>query len=433
MVIGEFRIGGGSKAVLLFAAATIVVYGMKAAASLLVPLLFAALIAAATTPVVALLTRKGIPQFIAVAVTVVVVLGGLAGIGALVSVAGSDVTQTLPKLEATAIGAQRGFVVWLQRNGLVRLAASAATFDAREIVGSAVKSLMLEVPGLLSSFGVVLFVVIFILLETTTFRRKLRRALQWFPERFEDIQQTIGEVQKYLFVKTAVSVATGLLCATWCIAVGLGHPVLWGLLAFLLNFVPVFGSVVITLVATLAGFAELGFAGGLGVFAGFFVVNNAIGNIIEPRVLGRALGLSPLVIIVSIVVWGWVLGPVGALLSVPLTMVGKIVLAHTEDLRWVSILLGPGEGKDEEDYAEQRRLSRLSRFSNPPPWSACTAGPSFGHTAAPKPAATRALDSAPTHSDSSRPNAAPSPTDSPSTESTPRECSADCRIPSPDE
>jgi AI-2 transport protein TqsA len=88
------------------------------------------------------------------------------------------------------------------------------------------------------------------------------------------------------------------------------------------------------------------------------VIHNIIGNVIEPKVLGRALGLSPLVVMLSIVFWGWLLGPVGALLSVPLTMVVKIVLANTEDLRWAAVLLGPGDGREEAEYAEERRRSR---------------------------------------------------------------------------
>jgi hypothetical protein len=93
------------------------------------------------------------------------------------------------------------------------------------------------------------------------------------------------------------------------------------------------------------------------------VINAAIGNLLEPKVLGRAVGLSPLAIVISIVLWGWILGPIGALLSVPLTMVFKIIAAHTEDLRWLAVLLGPGEGRDEQRYVEERRRTRLSRTS----------------------------------------------------------------------
>jgi predicted PurR-regulated permease PerM len=122
----------------------------------------------------------------------------------------------------------------------------------------------------------------------------------------------------------------------------LDFPVLLGLLAFLLNFVPTIGSILAGIPAVLLGLILHGFGHSLAVAAGYVVVNTIFGNIIEPNLMGRRLGLSTLVVILSLIFWGWVWGPVGMILSVPLTMVLKILFENTEDFRWISILLDKG-------------------------------------------------------------------------------------------
>jgi predicted PurR-regulated permease PerM len=177
----------------------------------------------------------------------------------------------------------------------------------------------------------------------------------------------VSEVQRYLFIKTVTSAATGVLCGLWCVVMDLPNAALWGVTAFALNFIPVFGSVIAAVPPLLAGFLQGGASTSLAVLGGYLVINNVIGNFIEPKVMGRAAGLSALVVVVSIVVWGWIFGPVGALLSVPLTMIAKIVFANVDDTQWLAVLLAPGGGKDEEEYVEARRRSRLERFPAVPP------------------------------------------------------------------
>ncbi|MBN1606402.1 MAG: AI-2E family transporter [Polyangiaceae bacterium] len=361
------KLGRGTQALLLLGSAVIIALGLKSAAAVVTPLLFAALVAAATTPVVALLQRLRVPTPLAVAITVLLVLGALVGLGALVMLAGTDLSASLPRLEASLLKVQRQLASGLQSHGLARVATSLATLDARDLIGAVFTGLVLGMPGVLSGLAVVFFVSVFILMEAATFRSKLSRALGWDPDRFIDARRAIAEVQRYLFVKSATSAGTGFLCGVWCLAIGLDNAVMWGLVTFLLNYIPVVGSVVVTVLAGLAGLVELGVADGLLLLGGLAVINVLIGYLLEPRVLGRAVGLSPLIVIVSIVFWGWLLGPSGALLSVPLTMGVKIVLAHTEDLRWLAVLLGPGEGRHEHEYAEQQRLTRLTRRSDGPP------------------------------------------------------------------
>ncbi len=144
-----------------------------------------------------------------------------------------------------------------------------------------------------------------------------------------------------MVIKTLVSLATGIAIAIWLGVLGVDYAMLWGLLAFLLNYVPNIGSIIAAIPAVLLALVQLGVGSALLAALGFLVVNAAIGNVIEPRFMGRGLGLSTLVVFLSLVFWGWVLGPVGMLLSVPLTMTVKIALESNEDTRWIAILLGP--------------------------------------------------------------------------------------------
>ncbi|MCG8556891.1 MAG: AI-2E family transporter, partial [Proteobacteria bacterium] len=204
-----------------------------------------------------------------------------------------------------------------------------------------VAALIRSLAGLLSNVLFVTLMVGFMLFEAITLRSKVERALPT-SSRFEGLAKTATEVNTYLLVKTGASSVTGLLAFAWTAAWGLDLPIMWGLLAFLLNYIPSIGSFVAAVPPVLLGVLQHGPGTALAVALGYVGINTAIGGMLEPRVLGHAMGLSPLVVLLSVLFWGWLLGPVGALLSVPLTMVVKIWLASSSELHWLAALLeGP--------------------------------------------------------------------------------------------
>ncbi len=280
--------------------------------------------------------------------------------------AGSEFSESLPRYERAIVNAKYQTVAWLTLSGLGHIAAMVRAFDLSDAVQRMVADAMLQLPGFLTVLGMVLLIVLFILLEAATFRGKLRQALDWRAQAFIDVAQTVREVQRYLLVKTAVAATTGVLAGTWCAMWGLRSAALWGVLAMMLNYIPNIGSVVAAIPPVLIAGVQFGLGPAVGVASGYFVIGMAIGNLIEPRVLGHALGLSPLVVFLSMVFWGYILGPIGALLSVPLTMVVKIVLAHTEDLSWISVLLGAGEAEEDRAYVERQRETRVRGSLAPP-------------------------------------------------------------------
>jgi AI-2 transport protein TqsA len=152
------------------------------------------------------------------------------------------------------------------------------------------------------------------------------------------------EVQRFLGIKTLTSLATGTLIGVWTWAMGLDFPLLWGLIAFLFNYIPSIGSIIAAVPAIAVALLQFGVSRAILVALGFLAVNITIGNLIEPNVMGRRLGLSPLVVVLSLLFWGWVLGPVGMFLSVPLTVIVKIMLENTDDFRWLAVLLDSPRG-----------------------------------------------------------------------------------------
>jgi predicted PurR-regulated permease PerM len=195
--------------------------------------------------------------------------------------------------------------------------------------------------GLLSNVFLILLTVVFILLEAYAFPHKLRTALRNPEESLGRLSRFTESVNRYLAIKTLFSMLTGILIWIWLAVLGVKYALLWGLLAFLFNYVPNIGSFIAAIPAILMALIQLGVSSALLACLGYIVVNIAMGSLVEPRFMGRGLGLSTLVVFLSLVFWGWVLGPVGMLLSVPLTMIVKIALESSEETRWIAVILGP--------------------------------------------------------------------------------------------
>lgn len=203
-------------------------------------------------------------------------------------------------------------------------------------------SILAGLTALLTKTFLIFITVAFILLEASTIPAKLKVIVGDSNQSLEVFQRFKETVKRYIVIKTGVSMLTGTFVAVWVSIVGLDFPMVWGFLAFLLNFIPNIGSIIAAVPAVLLALIqpELGLGSAILTAGGYVGVNIFFGNIVEPRFMGQQVGLSTLIVFVSLVFWGWVLGPVGMLLSVPLTMTVKIALDMTEETRWISILLG---------------------------------------------------------------------------------------------
>ena len=323
------------------AAFVIVVSGLKMAGALLVPFLLAVFIAMIVSPLLGWLKDRGIPGGLAILLIVILIL--LVGL-LLTAVIGSSVDnfrEDIPVYSAKLTAMSEGVQQWLSLRGIVidqQLWQS--SFDP-SVVMSFAGSTLASFGNVMTNAVMILLTVIFILAENMGFGEKLRLA------RGSDVSQEwlnkfSESVHSYLAIKTAISLLTGLLIFIWLTILGVDYAVLWGLIAFLLNFVPTVGSFIAAVPAVLLAAVQLGIFPASLTLGGFVVVNLVMGNMVEPRWMGKGLNLSPLVVFVSLVLWGWVLGPVGMLLSIPLTIMIKIALENQDETRWIGVLLGSG-------------------------------------------------------------------------------------------
>ena len=177
------------------------------------------------------------------------------------------------------------------------------------------------------------------LFEADSIPRRLHIALADPGMKLKHIDKFIKSVNSYLAIKTVVSLGTGLIIGTWLYVMGVDHFMLWAVLAFMLNFIPNIGSIIAAVPAVLIAFVQLGPASAGFAALGFLLVNTIMGNMVEPKLMGKGMGLSTLVVFLSLIFWGWLLGTVGMLLSVPLTMVVKIALESREESKWLAVLL----------------------------------------------------------------------------------------------
>ncbi|HKI51526.1 MAG TPA: AI-2E family transporter [Geothermobacteraceae bacterium] len=332
---------GAVPLLLSLAAVVVVIAGVREAAELLIPFLLAIFIAVICAPSVFWLQRKKIPRWVAVLLVVLVLWGVVLGMATLLGTSVNSFTRAMPAYQASLEKEFTHLLEWLNGFGLhVPTASIQEQIDPGAAMRLA-RGVLTSLGGVLTNTFLIMVTVIFILLEAASFPVKLRSAFGQSDTTMDAFGTFAGGVNRYLAIKSLMSLVTGL--GVWLLLtlVGVDFPVLWGLLAFLLNYVPTIGSIIAAVPAVLLALIQFGGPKGLVVAVGYLVINLAIANFIEPQMMGRGVGLSTLVVFLSLVFWGWVFGPIGMLLSVPLTMTAKIALGTSEKSRWLAIMLGP--------------------------------------------------------------------------------------------
>jgi predicted PurR-regulated permease PerM len=244
------------------------------------------------------------------------------------------------------------FAGWLETNGVEgarttieslfdwnRLIPYATQQDVVKTIGSMLGSTFGTLATVLTGLIMVLILMMFILMEAqgTTSRLHAIR-LAGGPD-FSGLLRSASDIQKYLGVKTLISALTGLLAGIWCYFLDLQYPLLWAILAFLFNYIPAVGSTAASIPAIVEALVQHGTGGAVGVAVGYMLVNFSLDNFVQPTLLGNRFGISALVVVLSVIFWGWLWGPLGMFLAVPLTMVFKVLLDNNEEFRWISIAM----------------------------------------------------------------------------------------------
>lgn len=319
----------------------VIIAGLAVSREVMIPLVVSVMLAVIAKPSVGALVRRGVGPIIAIPAVVLLYVAVLGGIIGIVGSSLADFTASLPAYEedfrdildrTEGIAGRMG----LEMESLLPSPDPGAVMS---VVGTTLNAAMAAV----SNLFIIGLLMVFMLFEGISLPRKLRRAFGEGRDTQEKLDHIATQIQEYLTLKTLVSLLTGALIGVWVAACGLDYAVLWALVAFLLNFVPNVGSVIAGIPAVLLAMVQLGFEGTLAVFLGYMLVNAVVGNFVEPRMMGRGLGLSTLVVILSLVFWGAIWGPIGMLLAVPMTLIVKIVMESSDETKWLAVLLGPND------------------------------------------------------------------------------------------
>lgn len=336
----QFKSSRGIRLLIGSAALVIIIAGVNLAQSIVVLFLVSFFLALLGTPTVLWLKRKHIPSVFAVLIVMAGMLILLILIGIQIGASFSSFSSDLPILQSRIREQVLGLVVLLNSKGIVVRESFFLDYVNPEAIMSLTADLLTGLSSILSDLLLIMLTVTFILLEVSSFPLKLRAVLGNPKQKFPQFTKFADDMKHYMIIKTLISLSTGILIAIFLYVIGVDYPILWGFLAFLFNYIPNIGSVVASVPVIILAFIQLGFGSALLVAILYMAVNFVIGNLIEPRFMGRRLRLSTLVVFLSLICWGGLLGLVGAILSIPLTMTLKFAFESNESTKWVAVLLG---------------------------------------------------------------------------------------------
>lgn len=331
----------GTRYLIGAAALVVIFWGIYQAKSFVVWLLVSVFLAILGAPPLLWLQRKRVPSFLAILIVLAGFIGILLCLGAFVGASINSFSNALPLYQDRLQEQFSAFKEALNTKGIEIPDKFLLKYVNPGAAMVLTAGLLSGLSSMLSNIVLILLTVTFILFEASSFHIKLRTALGPAHKGFPPFARFFDDVARYMEVQTAISLATGILIGIWLFILGVDFPVLWGLLAFLFNYVPYLGAIIAAIPAVFLAFIKLGMGAAGYVAAGYVVVYFIIGNVVQPWLMGRRLGLSTLVVFVSLVFWGSLLGLVGVVLAIPITMALKLAFESNEGTRWIAVLLGP--------------------------------------------------------------------------------------------
>lgn len=329
------------RGLIVAAAIAIVLLFLQAAASIVAPILLALFVAVVTAPALRWMVRKGVPKWGGLALIAFVLLD-VGSLFALITTGALEgFRDSLPSYQERLTLLSEQFGLWLEGVGIANSQEAVPDILDPAVVTALVRVALANVGATFATGLLVLLAVIFMLLEAPSLWVKLKTAFRLTEEAETRVTRLLDALTRYMLIKIGTSLATALFIWLWLWFFGIDFAVLWAILAFLLNFIPYVGAVLMAIPAVLMALVQTDLSTALLVALGYLVANTLIGSILEPRIMGRGLGISTLAVFLSLLLWNWVLGTIGAFLSVPLTMALMIMLEARPQTRPIAILLGP--------------------------------------------------------------------------------------------
>jgi predicted PurR-regulated permease PerM len=324
---------------IVMASIIIVLSGIKSASEIIVPFLLSLFLAIILLPSYNFFNKKGLPNII----SLLLVIGTFVLVLLLVAkLIGTSITDFNANIDSYSEKLTEYYVYIVNITSKVGIELSvnelSTIINSKEMMSFATK-IMHNMGSMFTNSFVVLLTIIFMLLESSHFKAKIE-LIGEKNEMISHLDKITSQIKEYMFLKTLISFLTGVTVWISLSIVGTDYAFLWAVVAFLFNFIPNIGSLIAAVPAVLLTLVQFGVIDAIIVSTIYIFINIIIGSIIEPKIMGKGLGISTLVVFLSLIFWGWLLGIVGMLLSIPLTIMLKIILDNNHNTRWISILLG---------------------------------------------------------------------------------------------
>ncbi len=335
------------------AAFFVILFGIRGSADIINPILLAAVITITVLPIPSRLTKRGMPGWLTLVLTILMVVLMLGLVIATVFFSITKLSTELPTYMASA-----------SQQASEDLSATEDAETSAEIeqvtisMGPVAQGLLVSVIDLLVQFGIALFIFFFMISAALSLPTPSRMGLDPSTPVIGRVSALTEDVRKYMTVLTGVNFLVGLGDTIFLMFLGVDYAVLWGMLAWFMGYIPSIGFIIALIPPVLMAYAQYGLQTALIVLVGFILINGGIQNFYQPKIMGERLRISPVVVFISLFVWGFLLGGIGAILAVPMTLLVLIIMENFEGTRPLAILFRyTGEEKKEErkEAAEQAK------------------------------------------------------------------------------
>jgi len=337
---------GGVRFWIITIGVIIALTALKEARSIVNMILLATFLTSISLAPLAWLKKKGVNATIAIIIIILslLVLVGLTGL--VIGSSANNFVGKMPYYQERFNEMWGGLSEWLINYGLIEEGASPLKDINPGNVLPIAGTFFAGFGNVMAETLIVFIIFIFMIFEAEAFGKKMKYIS---PESSAQTQLTIKKLRRYFGIKFITSLATGISITIALLIIGVDFPVLWGFIAFILNFIPSIGSFIAAIPAVILAFIQIGPFGALITIIVYFAINTIIGSVIEPQLMGKNLGISPLIVFVSMIFFGYILGPIGMLIATPLTIVIKIIFDSRPVTRDLGIMLGDGRELNETE------------------------------------------------------------------------------------
>ncbi len=337
-------LGEGAHLLLILVLTMMTLFSIQYARDIVLPVIIASFLAIISYSITDVLRRYlRLPHWLAVIFTVIIDFGVIFGIISFIHFLASDLVASVQgELSVKFQLKYTELMQWLEQFGLAEqtkamIMAPEQMFDTQQIL-KLIQTLTGKILTITSVTAVVLILMTFFLGEAPLFKRNMEKLTTSDTGKDQVLRALLG-IQRYLFIKTVSSLFTGLLAWLLCTCMDVPFAFLWGVLAYVLNYIPTFGSIVAAIPPILLALLMNTWGDAFIVMSGYVFINFMIGNGIEPLFLGKQFGIATTVVLLSVILWGWILGPIGMLLAVPITVLIKLAFENSKDLSWMATMI----------------------------------------------------------------------------------------------